>query len=113
MNFIIVAVVGLLVIFLVYRIFKTIFKWLLLIGIALLLVAGYYTNPTKKIQQDYVIEEARSKGIKKIRKKNIVVDDYKVFSVTKLKVENDEKIVGIGAFGKVWFIGDLSERANK
>lgn len=113
MDFVIVAVVGLLAIFLVYKIFKAIFKWLLLIGIALAVIAGYYTNPTKEVQQDYVIEEARSLGVKKIRKKNILVDDYKVFSVTKLKVEKEEKIVGIGAFGKVWFIGNLAETANK
>ena len=113
MDVVIVAVIGLLAIFIIYRIFKTIFKWLLLVGIALLLVAGYYTNPTKEVQQDYVIEEARSLGVKKIRKKNIVVDDYKVFSVTKLKVENDEKIIGVGAFGKVWFIGNLAEKAKK
>ena len=41
-----------------------------------------------------------------IKNKKVQFDDYKVFSLTKKKVNGEEKIVGVGAFGKVWYFDE-------
>ena len=42
----------------------------------------------------------------------VQIDDYKVFSLTKVKVKGEEKLVGFGAFGKVWYFEDIKEHFN-
>jgi hypothetical protein len=37
------------------------------------------------------------------------VDNYKVFSLVKVKVKGEKKTVGIGMFGKIWYFDDIKE----
>jgi len=39
----------------------------------------------------------------------VEVDNYLLFSLTKLSYDGNEKIIGIGAFGNVWLFGDLKD----
>ena len=108
MEIIIIIGVALVVLFILFRIFKAFLKWGIIILI-LFLVIAYFTNPEAV---------TRHKVLKDVVKKNITdklvkIDDYKIFSLTKVKVKGEEKIVGIGAFGKVWYFDDIEERLKK
>jgi hypothetical protein len=108
MEIIIIVGVALVVLFILFKIFKAFLKWGILILI-LFLVIAYFTNPE---------ELTHHKGLKDVFKKNIreklvKIDDYKIFSLTKVKVKGEEKIVGIGAFGKVWYFDDIEESLKK
>ena len=106
MEIIIIVGVALVVLFILFKIFKAFIKWGILI-LVLVLAVAYFTNPE---------ELTHFKGLKDV-KENITdklkVDDYKSFSLTKAKVKGEEKIVGIGAFGKVWYFNDIEESLKK
>jgi hypothetical protein len=108
MKIIIIVGVVLVVLFILFKIFKVFIKWGILI-LVLVLVVAYFTNPE---------ELTHHKGLKDTVKENITdklvkIDDYKIFSLTKVKVKGEEKIVGIGAFGKVWYFDDIEESLKK
>jgi len=108
---IVIVIAVLIVLYLLFRIFKAILKWLLL-GLAVLLGLAYFSNPEEPDHKTRLKEAAKDLRIK-VREKNINVDDYKIFSLTKVTVNGEEKIVGIGAFGKVWHFGELEEKLKK
>jgi hypothetical protein len=112
MELTIAAVIGLILLFIIYRIFKTFVKWLFLLILGLAIV-GYFTNPDEQAHHASLSEETKALGIKRIRKKDIQVDDYKVLSVTKVKAGTGESIVGIAAFGRIWYPGDLERKLKR
>ena len=111
MEIVIVVVLGILALFIVFRIFKTLLKWLL-IGIVIVLAIAFFSNPDESNHKKGFKEWTKNLPVK-IEDNAIKVDDYKVFSVTKVKVDGKEKITGVGAFGKVWYINDLKDQLSK
>jgi len=104
MQSILIVAVVLVVLYFVFKLFKTLLKWLL-IGAVVLVVIAFLTNPDFAAHSDKLTQA--KKGLNRdIREKKVQFDDYKIFSLTKKKVNGEEKIVGIGAFGKVWYFGD-------
>ena len=105
MQTVIVIILVLVGVFIVFKIFKTLLKWLLIAVVAILAFA-YLSNPDES-NHKRSLKEITNKLDIKIKDDAIQVDDYKIFSVTKVKVNGEEKITGIGAFGKVWHFDDL------
>jgi hypothetical protein len=77
------------------------------------LVVAYFTNPDETNHRENFKEKTKDLSLKRIRQKLLSIDDYKLFSVAKVKVDGEEKIVGIGAFGQVWYFDDLKEKLRK
>jgi|SRR5688572_28185880 len=102
---VILVIIGL---FIIFKIFKTILKWVLIIVVAALAIA-YFSNPDETKHKRSLKEIGQKLDIK-IKDDAIQVDDYKIFSVTKVKVNGKEKITGIGAFGKVWQFDDIKDQ---
>ena len=108
METIIVVVICLVVLFVLFKIFKAFLKW----GIILLIlffVIAYFTNPEESTHHRSLKETVK----KNIKEKLVKIEDYKIFSLTKVKVDGEEKIVGIGAFGKVWYFDDIEKSLKK
>jgi len=102
-NFIVIAVV-VVVLYIVFRIFKTLLKWLLIVVVVFVAIA-YFSNPDFNDHRDK-LTGMRKDIAQEIKDKKVKFDDYKVFSLTKKKVNGKEKIVGVGAFGKVWYFDE-------
>jgi uncharacterized membrane protein YfcA len=111
MQTVIVIVLIVVGVFIVMKIFKTLLKWLL-IAIVIVLALAYFLNPDESNHKRR-LKEITSKLDIKVKDDAIQVDDYKVFSVTKVKVNGEEKITGIGAFGKVWHFDDIKDHLKK
>jgi len=111
METIVVVVIGIVALFIVYRIFKTLVKWLLIIIVVVLAIA-FFSNPDESSHKKGLKEWTKNLPVE-IEDNAIKVDDYKVFSITKIKVDGKEKITGIGAFGKVWYFDDLKDHLTK
>lgn len=111
METIIVVAVAIIALFIVFRIFKTLLKWLL-IGVVVVLAIAFFSNPDESNHKKGFKEWTENLPVK-IEDNAIKVDDYKVFSVTKVKVDGKEKITGVGAFGKVWYFNDLKDQLSK
>ncbi len=94
--------------FIILKVFKTIIKWVLIAVVAVLALA-YFSNPDE-LNHKRGLKEIGQKLDVKIKDDAIQVDDYKIFSVTKVKVDGKEKITGIGAFGKVWYFDDIKDQ---
>jgi hypothetical protein len=107
MQTFIVIILVLVGIFIVVKIFKTIIKWVLIAVVAALAIA-YFSNPSETNHKRSLKDLGQKLDVK-IKDDAIQVDDYKVFSVTKVKVNGKEKITGIGAFGKVWHFDDIKD----
>lgn len=111
METIIVVILVVVGIFIVWKIFKTIIKWVLILVVAALVIA-YVSNPNESNHKRSLKELGEKLDIK-IKDDAIQVDDYKIFSITKVKINGEEKITGIGAFGKVWHFDDIKEHFKK
>ena len=111
METIVVVILIAVGLFIVLRVFKAILKWLLIAVVAVVAIA-YFSNPNESNHKRSLKEIGQKLDIK-IKDDAIQVDDYKVFSVTKVKVDGKEKITGIGAFGKVWYFDDIKDQINK
>jgi Mn2+/Fe2+ NRAMP family transporter len=107
MEIIIIVGVCLIVLFILFRIFKTFLKWGIIL-LVLFFVVAYFTNPEELTHHESLKETVKENVTDKLK-----IDDYKVFSLTKIKVKGEEKIVGIGAFGKVWYFNDLKKSLKK
>ena len=107
MQTIVVVILVVVGIFIVVRIFKTIVKWIL-IAVVVVIAIAYFSNPDES-NHKRTLKELGKKLDVKIKDDAIQVDDYKVFSVTKVKVDGKERITGIGAFGKVWHFDDIKD----
>jgi|SRR5688572_18846045 hypothetical protein len=97
--------------YIIFRIFKAILKWILIAVVAVIAIA-YFSNPDESNHKRSLKEIGQKLDIK-IKDDAIQVDDYQVFSVTKVKVNGKEKITGIGAFGKVWHFDDIKDHFDK
>ena len=112
MNLLILVVIGLVVFFILFKIFKAFLKWTIIILIVALVIA-FFTNPDQATHHQSLKDYMSEQNLKKVREKLINIDDYKVFSLTKVKIEGKEKVVGVGVFGKVWYFRDLKEKLQK
>jgi hypothetical protein len=108
MEIIIIVGVCLVVLFIPFKIFKAFLKWGIIILI-LFFVVAYFTNPEELTHHQSLKETVKEN----IKDKLVKIDDYKIFSLTKVKVKGEEKIVGIGAFGKVWYFDDNEKSLKK
>jgi len=111
MQTIVVVILIAIGLFIILKIFKAILKWVLIAVIVVVAIA-YFSNPDESNHKRSLKELGQKLDVK-IKDAAIQVDDYKVFSVTKVKVDGKEKITGIGAFGKVWHFDDIKENFNK
>lgn len=111
METIVVVVLIAIGLFIVLKIFKAILKWVLIAVVAVIAIA-YFSNPDESNHKRSLKEIGQKLDIQ-IKDNTIQVDDYKIFSVTKVKVDGKEKITGIGAFGKVWYFDDIKDNINK
>ena len=111
MKTIVVIILIAIGLFIILKIFKAILKWIL-IAVVVVVAIAYFSNPDESNHKRSLKEIGEKLDIK-IKDDAIQVDDYKVFSVTKVKVNGEEKITGIGAFGKVWHFDDIKDHFNK
>jgi len=111
MEKIIAVLAAILIIYIVFRIFKALIKWVLIILVVVLAIA-YFSNPDKENHLKGLRSKIENLPVK-VKDDALQVDDYKVFSITKVKVKGEEKIVGFGAFGKVWYFEDIKEHFTK
>ncbi len=107
MDTFIIIIICVIALYIVFRIFKTLLKWLI-IGILVMVVIAFFSNPDESKHKDRIKEIASSLPFK-IKDNAISVADYKIFSITKVKVNGEDKIVGIGAFGKVWHFDGVKD----
>jgi hypothetical protein len=110
MELLIAAGIGLVILFILYRIFRAFLKWALILIIGLAVVA-YVTNPDEAKHRQAVKDNTRNLK-RKVKEKQVEIKDYKIFSVTKITVKGEEKTVGVGAFGRIWYFGDIEEKIN-
>jgi hypothetical protein len=108
MKTIIIVIVVVVALYIIFRVFKTLIKWFLII-VVIVLVIAFFSNPNESKHRHSLKETTKNLPVK-IKNDAIQVDDYKIFSITKVKVNGQEKITGIGAFGKVWYFDDLKDR---
>ena len=108
----VIVVIGLIALFILFRIFKAFVKWGIII-LLIALVAAYLTNPRETVHRESFKVKAKELSLKKIRQKDLTIDDYKLFSLSKIQAEGERKIVGIGAFGTVWYFTDLKEKIRR
>jgi ABC-type transport system involved in cytochrome bd biosynthesis fused ATPase/permease subunit len=111
METILIGAAALIILYVIFRIFKAILKWVIIL-IVVVLALAYFTNPDESTHRENLKNKAKELSVK-IRQKLVAVDDYKIFSLIKVKVDGEEKIVGIGAFGQVWYFDDLKQRLKK
>lgn len=107
METIIIIVISIAVLFIVVKIFKALLKWLV-IGVLIVLAIAFFSNPDESDHKKGLKEIARNLPVK-IKDNAISVDDYKILSIAKIKIDGVEKVAGIGAFGKVWYFDDLKD----
>lgn len=106
MKIVIIIIVGFVILFVLFKLLKAFIK----VGIIVLIIVlagAYFTNPADSTHRKSLKETIKELRLKKIRDKSVKVDDYFLFSLTKANVNGEEKIVGIGAFGKVWYFDNL------
>ncbi len=94
-------------VYIVYKIFTALLKWML-IGLVIVLAIAYFSNPDESNYKKKFKEIVKSLPVK-IKDDALQVHDYKVFSLAKVKVAGEEQTVGVGAFGKVWYFDDAKE----
>ncbi len=112
MEIVIIAVVGILIVFLLFRLLKAFIKWGIII-ILIFLAVAYFTNPEESFHLKNLKDTAKDLSLRKIKEKAVKIDDYKIFSLVKVKIDGEESIVGIGAFGKVWYFDNMKEKLEK
>src|SRR5688572_22020550 len=101
MKTLLLIAAALIILFILFKILKAFIK----IGIFLiifLLAVAYFTNPDDSTHRQRLQETVKEFGLKKVKEKNVQIDDYFLFSLTKVNADGKQKVVGIGAFGKVW-----------
>ena len=101
---------------------KRFFRWLVFIGI---IVVAFMTNPEKETHIEKINEKLydllptgqKTSIIKEIGKlvsnpildKFITVDNYFIFSVSKIEILGESEIIAYGAFGMVFFTDKIRE----
>lgn len=107
MQSIIAIVLLIAAIFIAYKIFTALLKWII-IGLVVVLAIAYFSNPDESNHKKKFKEMVKNLPVK-VKDDSIQVDDYKVFSLVKARVKGEKKTVGVGAFGKVWYFDDIKE----
>ena len=108
----ITIVIGLIALYVLFRIFKAFLKWAIII-LLIVLVAAYFTKPDESTDKESLKVKTKELSVKKVRQKDLTIEDYKLFSLAKITTGGEKKIVGIGAFGKVWYFDDLKEKLER
>ncbi|MFD2598490.1 hypothetical protein ACFSQ3_05945 [Sphingobacterium corticis] len=106
-----------------------------LVGIVIMVVA-FLTNPSRErheeilrakaeelltAQLNYEQKDAVELGmmlfgnrvINEFIENNVKIDNYYLFTITRIRWENQEHTIGGGAFGMVWLSPKIDEEANK
>ena len=97
----IVTVLVVIVIFIIlFKVFKLLMRLLL---VAVFLLLAFITNPDLEAHQEAV---ARKENLNHVKVGLIDIDDYYVFSLTKVTTP-DSRIIGAGAFTQVVIFGSL------
>lgn len=99
------TVITIAVVVVVFIVLFMIFKWMLrlLVVVAFLFIA-FVTNPSPEKHLGAVEQKAEETG-SRFRPNTIQVDDYYVFSLTKVVTDKDSRVVGAGAFTQVVIFG--------
>lgn len=100
---ILVIAAVIIVLYILFKIFKLITRLLL---IAVFLIIAYFTNPGLEKHTQAVQAKAEKDNVK-FRNKSVTVSDFKIFSLTKVSSEDDERLVGAGLFTRVWIFRAL------
>ena len=103
MNTILIVVAAAIILFVIFKMMKVILRIAL---VALVFIIAYLTNPDLEHHQQAVKKKAEAESLK-INKSRVHIRDYKVFSLTKVAYEEEESLVGIGAFTRVWIFRSL------
>jgi hypothetical protein len=111
LNTILVIAASILAVYIVFKILKTLVKWVIIIGLVVLVIA-FLSNPKEADHRSQLKALIPDVSVK-IKDNAIQVDDYQVFSVTKVTVDGKERIAGVGAFGKVWYFDDIKAHFKK
>jgi hypothetical protein len=107
MESVIVVVLVIAAVYIVYKIFTALLKWLL-IGLVIVLAIAFFSNPDESNYRKKFKDITKNLPVK-IKDDALQVDDYKVFSVVKVRVKGEKKTVGVGMFGKIWYFDDIKE----
>lgn len=106
------------------------------LSIIALMLAAFFTNPSQEQHEatirakaiDLLKQHAGTKNssvvdfgvqlfgntlIDQFMKNHISVKNYYLFSVTKVRWEQEEQILGVGAFKKVWLSPKIDEKASE
>ena len=102
MEILIFIIVGIILMLLLFKMVKAFFKWTLVLVV--LVIIAYFTNPSESIHRETLKAMLKSEKLKRVRNSAISVKDYQVFSLTKIDIKDRKHTVGIGAFGKVWYL---------
>jgi hypothetical protein len=95
----ILAVVALAIVFyLLFKVFKFITRLILVI---IFLAIAYFTNPSLVRHEAAVQTKVEEDGTS-LEGWTVTVMDLKVASITRLTQHGSSKVVGVGAFTKVW-----------
>ncbi|MDH5828448.1 DUF4359 domain-containing protein [Sphingobacterium faecium] len=104
--------------------------------IILITVAAIWTNPTREQHERVVKEKAEhliknqidhkkqgfldigmrlfgNQVVQQFVEKGVVVENYYLFSLTKIKWQGQNNTIGLGAFGKVWISPKIDEKADE
>jgi hypothetical protein len=111
METLIIIILVAIALYIIFRIFKLLLKWLL-IGVIVLLVIAFFSNPDES-NYAKTLKEITNRVPVEIKDDALQVHDYKVFSIAKIRKGGEEKIVGIGAFGKVWYFDDFKAQLKE
>jgi energy-coupling factor transporter transmembrane protein EcfT len=111
MKMFIIIILAILVLYVAFRIFKTLLKWLL-IAVVVVLAIAFFSNPDEADHKHGVKQLSKDFPVK-IKDNSIQVNDYKIFSIVKVKMDGKEETAGIGAFGRVWYFDDLKDKLRK
>jgi hypothetical protein len=103
MTTILAIIVIAIVLFLLFKVFKIVLRIAL---VAVFLILAYITNPDTQ-EHIHAVEVKAEKTGASLRHKEVKVNDFKIFSLTKIVADDEEKLVGAGLFTKVWIFRDL------
>jgi hypothetical protein len=98
LTYIAVFAAIIIVFIILYKIFRFVIS-LLLIGVFLIL--AYFTNPNDEQHREAVKEKA-TKVQMILKNKKIVRENYYIFSITKVYHKDEHRVIGAGAFTKVF-----------
>lgn len=98
------TIVAVIIVFIIlFKVFKLLLRLLI---VAVFLLLAYLTNPGLEQHRQAVLRKAE-KNNHPLTDQTIVIDDYLVFSLTRIEDENRSKVIGAGAFTQVVVFGKL------